>query len=540
MPSEIGVSRPLPPTPTLRSSQSAAELTLKLAQSLGDLLPPGDKAHAEVLAVREGQVNFQLLLRLTMAGGQQALVVADSPQALPKGSTLQLSTMNPTSLAATLLTQPSLGSLGLAGASQGPLGSLDLDVLPVGTLIQGKVDASQAIALGQAEQVVYKVLVTLLNTPLAGRQLSLESPNPLPLNSLLSARVQDQQALQFLPMNARLEQLDLSLQLGVQQSRQGPLDGLFKALQGVGSNPNAAQDASPELRQAVDKLLGALPDVRQLSDAKGVAQAFQQSGVFLEGQLLRGVEGLPQDLKANLLRLIAQLLPTVQGGTATAVLSNLPGTALAGANNLAQAMPAFVRNALGVIGQSSGRAPAPVSFPLPSRLANELEEEGDLESLLKLAAAAVARLQTHQLGSLAQSDVLPDGTVLNTWQLEIPLRHQQQLVPIQVRIQQEEKDSQGKDRDQPPREMLWRVDLAFDLDSLGPLQVQATLAHGSIGTQLWAERASTASLIDGELGTLRQRLNDAGLTVGELSCRQGKPPQGTRTAVEQRWVDETA
>ncbi|MEP9316582.1 flagellar hook-length control protein FliK [Pseudomonas sp. LABIM340] len=539
MPSEIGASRPLPPTPSLRSTQSAAELTLKLAQSLGDLLPPGDKAHAEVLAVRDGQVNFQLLLRLTMASGQQALVVAESPQALPKGSTLQLSTLNQTSLAATLLTQPSLGSLGplgMSGASQAPLGSLDLDVLPVGTLIQGKVDASQLIALGKAEQVVYKVLVTLLNTPLAGRQLSIESPNPLPLNSLLSARVQDQQALQFLPMNARMDQLDLSLQLGAQQNRQGPLDNLFKALQGSGSNPNL----SPELRQSVDKLLGALPDIRQLSDAKGVAQAFQQSGAFLEGQLLRGVEGLPQDLKANLLRLIAQILPTVQGGTAAAVLGNLPGSALAGANNLAQAMPAFVRNALGVIGQTSGRTPPPVSFPLPSRLANELEEEGDLESLLKLAAAAVSRLQTHQLGSLAQSDVLPDGTVLNTWQLEIPLRHQQQMVPIQVRIQQEEKDSPASEREQQPREMLWRVDLAFDLDSLGPLQVQATLAHGSIGTQLWAERAATASLIDGELGTLRQRLNDAGLSVGELSCRQGKPPQGARTAVEQRWVDETA
>ncbi|MFR0688367.1 flagellar hook-length control protein FliK [Enterobacterales bacterium AE_CKDN230030158-1A_HGKHYDSX7] len=536
MPSEIGASRPLPPTPSLRNAQTAAQLTLKLAQSLGDLLPPGDKAHAEVLAVRDGQVNFQLLLRLTMASGQQALVVAESPQALPKGSTLQLSTLTQTSLSATLLNQPNLAQVGVNSTRQAPLSSLDLDVLPVGTLIQGKVDASQLIAQGKADQVVYKVLVTLFNTPLAGRQLSIESPNPLPLNSLLSARVQDQQALQFLPLNSRLDQLDLSLQLNAQQSRQGSLEGLFKALQGTGGN----QELSPELRQAVDKLLGALPDARQLSDPKGVAQAVQQSGVFLEAQLLRGAEGMPQDLKANLLRLIAQLLPSVQGGSAAAVLGNLPGNAMAGANNLVQTLPAFVRNALGVLGQTSGRAPAPASFPLPSKLSQELEEEGDLEALLKLAAAAVSRLQTHQLGSLAQSDVLPDGTLVNTWQLEIPMRQQQQMVPIQIRIQQEEKESSSGDREQQARDMLWRVDLAFDLDHLGPLQVQATLAHGSIGSQLWAERATTAGLIDRELGTLRQRLNEAGLTVGELSCRQGKPPQGARTAVEQRWVDETA
>lgn len=43
MPSEIGASRPLPPTPSLRSTQNAAELTFKLAQSLGDLLPPGKR-----------------------------------------------------------------------------------------------------------------------------------------------------------------------------------------------------------------------------------------------------------------------------------------------------------------------------------------------------------------------------------------------------------------------------------------------------------------------------------------------------------------
>ncbi|WP_236201155.1 flagellar hook-length control protein FliK [Pseudomonas pseudonitroreducens] len=533
MPSEIGASRPLPPMPTPRSAQSSAELTLKLAQSLGDLLPPGEKANAEVLAVRETPVNFQLLLRLTMASGQQALVVADCPQVLPKGTTLELASLTQTNLAATLINQPSLTQLGLGGR-QPPLGSLDLNLLPVGTLLQGKVDSSQLLPQIKAEQAIYKVLVTLLNTPLAGRQLSIESPNPLPLNSLLSARVQDHNALQFLPLESRLDQLELTRQLSAQQGRQGSLDGLFSALQGAGRG----QSMAPELQQAVDKLLSALPDLRQLSDAKGVAQALQHSGAFLEAQLLRGAEPLPQDLKANLLRLIAQLLPAAPNGTAAGVLGDLPGNALAGASNLAQSLPAFVRNALGVLGQTGGRTAPPSSFPLPTRLAQQLEEEGDLESLLKLAAAAVSRLQTHQLSSLAQSDVLPDGTLLNTWQMEIPMRHQHQLVPLQVRIQQEEKPA--SERDPQQQDTLWRVELAFDLEPLGPMQVQATLAHGSIASQMWAEHASTASLVDRELGTLRQRLNDAGLTVGELSCSQGKPPQGPRTSVEQRWVDETA
>ena len=110
-------------------------------------------------------------------------------------------------------------------------------------------------------------------------------------------------------------------------------------------------------------------------------------------------------------------------------------------------------------------------------------------------------------------------------------------MPLQVKIQHEEPAPSGK---QDPKEALWRIDLAFDLDPLGPLQVQAQLAHGSLSSQLWAERASTAGLIDRELGNLRERLVAAGLTVSDLVCSQGTPPQGPKTSLEQRWVDETA
>ena len=173
----------------------------------------------------------------------------------------------------------------------------------------------------------------------------------------------------------------------------------------------------------------------------------------------------------------------------------------------------------------------------PSRLLQSMDEEADLETLLKLAAAAVSRLQTHQLSSLAQSQLTPEGNLLTTWQLELPMRNQQDVVPLQVKLQREESGAENR---KEQKEVLWRIDLAFDLDPLGPLQVQAQLLRGSLSSQLWAERADTAQLIDQELDNLRQRLLGAGLEVGELSCRQGMPPQGPKTHLEQRWVDETA
>jgi hypothetical protein len=285
------------------------------------------------------------------------------------------------------------------------------------------------------------------------------------------------------------------------------------------------------LQGSIDKLLGAMPDVRQLGDPKVLAKALEDSGLFFEAKLLSGqTQALPQDLKANLLRLAAQLMPALPNATAAP---------LSGAQNevgLAQALPLMLRNMLGGASQASSKLQA-LNFPLPARLLQNLDADADLETLLRLAAAAVSRLQTHQLSSLAQTQVGPEGNLLTTWQLEIPMRNQQELVPLQVKLQ---RDESPKKNPKDIGETLWRVELAFDLPPLGPLQVQAQLLRGSLSSQLWAERPTTAELIDRELGHLRERLSAAGLEVGELACRQGVPPQGQRTTLEQRWVDETA
>ncbi len=511
---EISGTRPLPPSqPLALPAQNAADLALRLLQPLDGLLAAGESAEAEVVALKETAQSFQVLLKLTLGNGSQATLEAISPRPLAEGSQLSVTALSNSRLAMVVLK-----------VAEAALGSLDLDLLPLGTLVQGKVVASEPAAQGKAGAAAYEVLVKLLNTPLAGRQLSIESPRPLVVGSLLSAQVRSSQMLQFLPLTTQLDQLALTQQLTGQQSRQGSLDGLIGALQATNR-----ENLPENLRVAVDKLLGALPDIRQLGDPKALAQALENSGALLESRLLAGQGGaLPQDFKANLLRLVAQLLPALP------TPASLPDTGTG--NALGQALPAFIRSALGALGQANARHQA-LSFPLPSRLVQAAAEDGDLEALLKLAAAAVSRLQTHQLASLAQTQMTPEGNLLTTWQLEVPMRNQQDIVPLQIRLQQEQ---DGRPEKQERRESLWRVELAFDLEPLGPLQVQAQLMQGSLSGQIWSERADTAGLIDRELPYLRDRLQAAGLDVGELACRQGRPPQGPRTTLEQRWVDETA
>lgn len=509
--SEISSPSTLPVSaPVIRTTVNAADLAVKLLQPLDGLMTSGESAKAEVIAVREQAQSFQLLLKLTLDSGRQTTLQAESTRSLPQG----------TQLAVTALSDTRLNAVLQIGGDK-PLTQLDLQQLPPGTLVQGKVISRDALP-GQTAQTVYRLVVNLLNTPLAGSKLALDSPLPLPVGSLLSAQVQGSQSLNFLPLSGRLDQLALGQQLATQQNRQASLEGLFKGLQNLGEGGSA-------LRGSIDKLLGALPDSAQLSTAKGLAQALENSGMLLEAKLLHGqTAGLPQDLKANLLRLIAQMLPQLPGGAG----------GLAGLQDaITQNLPALARQILGINGSGSARQQG-LGFPLPSRLLQNLEGEADLEAVLKLAAAAISRLQTHQLSSLAQTQVDANGNLVTTWQLELPMRHQQDILPLQVKLQREESNAKADKSEQ--KEPLWRIDLAFDLPHLGPLQVRAQLLRGSLSSQLWAERADTTHLINAELGHLRERLQAAGLVVGELACSQGMPPRGPKTSLEQRWVDETA
>ncbi|CAH0187735.1 hypothetical protein ABH908_004752 [Pseudomonas frederiksbergensis] len=516
---------PLPPTTpaTARPLVISSEL-LKLLTPMEGLITAGQTAKAEVLSLKQADQTFQLLLKVTLDSGRQTTVQATSTQPLPQGTSLSI-------------TQPSAGNLAVTvqqaiASSVATLTRIDTAQLPVGTLLQGKVLTSQVMPQVPGQPTVFRSMVSLLNTALSGSTLSIDSPTPLRIGSLLSALVQDTQTLKFVPLSSRQEQLAVTQQLVSQQSRQGSLDGLIKVLQ----NLPPSDQTSSDLRAAVDKLLAGLPDVQQLSTPKGLAQALANSGLFLEAKLLTGQNPtLVPDMKGDLLKLIAQLTPGLPANT------NL--NAIIAANTLAQAMPSFVRNALGMLGQVSAK-PSPTSFPLPERLLQSAEGEDDLEHLLRLAAAAVSRLQSHQLSSLEQTGVTSDGRLMSTWQLEIPMRNLQDIVPLQVKFQREEapeKEQPRERRDErEPKQPLWRVELAFDMEPLGPLQIQAQLIKGSLSSQLWAERPYTASLIESNLAALRQRLLDSGLNVGDLDCHLGTPPQGPQTRLEQRWVDETA
>ena len=523
MKSDITIPPILPANPaSVRPGVSGAQM-LQLLSPLNGLIGPGQSAQAQVLSLKQADASFQLLLKLTLEGGRQTNVQVSSLQPFALGTLLNVSQSSAGSL--TINLQQALSS------AAAPLTRLDLQQLPVGTLLQGKVLTTQVLAQSAGEAPTYRSLVSVLNTAVSTHTLTLDSPQPLRVGSLLSAQVEDAHTLSFVPLSGRQDQLALAQQLAAQQSRQGSLQGLLSALQKL-----APGDDMPDpLRAKIDSLLAALPTAPQLSNPALLRSALLNSGAFLEANLLNGQpQSLNVDMKATLLRLIAHILP------GTPANSNFnPGIA---ASTQAQAMPNFVRNALGMLGQISAK-PQNGGFPLPQRTLHSGDGEDSLQTLLKLAAAALSRLQSHQLSSLEQSTRTAEGNQLTTWQLEIPMRNAHDIVSLQVKFQREdppEKETQDSPELREHKDPLWRVELAFDLTPLGPLHVQAQLIRGNLSGHLWAQRVFTTELITSQLGHLRQRLKDAGLTVTDLVCHHGTPPQGGQRPLEQRWVDETA
>ncbi|WP_213875972.1 flagellar hook-length control protein FliK [Pseudomonas sp. dw_358] len=523
-----------PATVTVPTAVTAAVRNAAMTSELLQLVQPeavvatGETAPGQVLDLKQAGQAFEVLLQVTLASGRQTTVQTTSNQPLLPGT--QVSVSQPTTNSLAITVQQAHGD---AVAS---LTEIDTAQLPVGTLLQGKVVTTQVMQPG-----VWRSLVTLLNTPQAGAILTLDSPQPLRLGSLLSAQVQGSQQLQFVPLSGRLDQLAVSQQLAGQQARQASLPSLLAAIASFQQSQAAALPV--DANDTLTTLLANLPQLPDMADPRVVAQALQGSGTFMEPALLAGqAAALPADLKTTLLRLVAQLTPLL------AANSSFNPLASNAAALLAQNLPGYVRNALGMLGQVSAKA-QPVSFPLTARVLGRTEGETDVEGLLRLASAAISRLQSHQLSSLEQTGINDQGRLQTTWQLEIPMRNAQDFVPLQVKLQREDlpdddappqREHSREAREAPAQAKLWRVELAFDLEPLGPLQVQAQLLHGTLSSDLWAERAHTAELIHTQLGELRSRLLDCGLNVTDINCHQGVPPRGPRTHLEQRWVDETA
>ncbi|MFT5118297.1 MAG: hypothetical protein ACI9NY_001835 [Kiritimatiellia bacterium] len=97
--------------------------------------------------------------------------------------------------------------------------------------------------------------------------------------------------------------------------------------------------------------------------------------------------------------------------------------------------------------------------------------------------------------------------------------------------QQEDKDD---DKNAPIRR--WQVFLSFDLPNDEKLHTQLTIIESSISATLWAQSQNLCDKAQKNISWLRDKLLANGLTVEDITCLQGSPPQ-KGTSLDYNLVD---
>lgn len=241
----------------------------------------------------------------------------------------------------------------------------------------------------------------------------------------------------------------------------------------VGALEATEQPATPLMR-AVQAVLGNQLSGKDQLTAERLRQILDRSGLFLEARLARG-ENPGQDLKANLLRLLALMTP----------LTGKPAAQSAAANQAQQ---------------------EPASLPATTlRLLGEL---------LTQAEAGMARVLVSQLASLPQTD-----SNQQVWAFDLPIRQPHGSDSFTLRISRDQPDAaEGGNR----AEARWSVNIHFDLPGLGPVSSRITLSGDEVSSHFAAERPDTVRRLQLAIPDLEDAFTRAGLKVANLSAGPGK------------------
>jgi len=335
------------------------------------------------------------------------------------------------------------------------------------------------------------------------------------------------------------------------------------------------QNASPtlnNLRTAIQTLVNNLPSVKTLSQAGGLQQAIKDSGINLESNLRQSIiSGKPpttsNDIKANFLRIAQTALqlqskldanvvntalntnPTSNTAAKTSTLESYSALLSAAAKQpptlttdksiladrpLLPPLPSITPPSTSSESSISQRLLAslppvlqrlfsspPIVTPLqtsPTQAAQQSQQMSQqlfstmLVELLNQMESGIARIQQHQLNSLAGDDM-----IRHILGLELPVFNGKGFDNIGVRIEWENRTD-----DESSRPYQWRVVLNFDFDDLGKTQAVIRAGKDEIHTDFKSENTLAQTLFQSHKEILEDGLRKHGLTPGNVTFSTGE------------------
>lgn len=312
-------------------------------------------------------------------------------------------------------------------------------------------------------------------------ELLAKTQSPLARGAPLTLRVVrlgSMPELQVLPGSwpVNLEQHLLRKALPQQMSMGEALNAIGRAVR------DDARMLPGALIEDAHRLLNRVISPAALSAAQ-VKELFLNSGLFFEALLARHGRPGKGDTKLELLRLLRGLETWQASNQAT-------------------------KPAVDSLAQATAQADVPLAGGT---------EDSPLERLRQLLNGALARINTHQVASLAH-----DPPERCAWQFDLPLLCRGQFEDILLRVAREpQANAQPGGQHEGTR---WTATLRFDFASTGWIQADLLVQQNRISSTFWCERASTERRIGAQLPRLEQAMISAGLQVDTLAARHASPP----------------
>ena len=140
---------------------------------------------------------------------------------------------------------------------------------------------------------------------------------------------------------------------------------------------------------------------------------------------------------------------------------------------------------------------------------------------------SIAKIQLQQIHTISQQLNQVDVTQPNqSWQFEIPVRHGQDVHPLQIHLEQRwMEEKQDDTTQQGTRVRQWNVMLNFDLPLVGKFYAQLRLLGQNLNAKFWAEHENTLAEARQKIDFLTNQLEQQGIHVSQIQCVPGLPPK---------------
>ncbi len=139
-----------------------------------------------------------------------------------------------------------------------------------------------------------------------------------------------------------------------------------------------------------------------------------------------------------------------------------------------------------------------------------------------LAPPALPHFAQEAQAAAAYSHAFLSAPAQNPAQaVAIPFQLPHMAYPIEVLVERQDEDEESGDGSQEPAGRSWRVGLSMDAGAMGLVHIGVGFRAGAVSVTLAAGEAQAAAQLRAWLPELKTALENADLTVDELSAQQG-------------------